>query len=491
MDALFKLEMMAKDMDIILNITSKELKYNAYSTEVITNINLLISALVELDDGMKSILSQYPENNLTESMNELAKYFEDIISCYELNESNLIEDIFINYLTPKFRKFYENLDRYIFKTTGIKKAIVTGVNDLSINIEELIDFKKCRIVAFISDNSELQGKYIKDIPIFGRSAIPFINYDYLIISDYFNCNLEKKRVININDYKKYYYDYEIFRAYDSYFNCQKPIDGFITGLSYAEVGIDTEQLSYDVINIAVSSQDLFYDYKWAKMILNNQEIGATVKFAIIGMSYYSFEYDLSKSNLKNRVYNYYPFFRTSRDHPFAQEIVNSYTKFEQVASEIFKKDYNTIFYNLLKEKSDSWWNGMVSEVMDKGKIEKDKWIIERDCDKDYPETVQENTRILREYILLLKSKKITPIIVICPTSKHYHTDFSHRIKNEYKDIINKIKCEFDVEVFDYFDSNAFSDEDFYHVSHLNKNGAMKFTKLLNDRLVNVKLDKIT
>lgn len=489
MDTFFKLEMIAKDMNILLNVTSKELKYNAYSTEVTTNINLLISALVELNTGMEPILLHNPENRLTESMNELAKYFEDIISCYELNQINLIEDIFLNSLTLKFRKFYKDLSTYFCNITAVKKAIVTGVNDLSINIDQLIDTNKCKIVAFISDNNELQGTYIKDIPVFARNEIPFINYDYLIISDYFTCNLEEKVIININDYKKQYYDYEVFRAYASYFNCKNPLDGFITGLSYAEVGIDTSHLPYNVLNVAVSSQDLFYDYQWAKMILTNHEIGSNVKFAIIGMSYYSFQYDLSKSSLKNKVHNYYPFFKTFRKHPSSEEVIENYIKFQQVASEIFVKEYNTILYNLFKDNSESWWDDMVSKAMDKDAIERDKWIVERDCCKDYPETVQENIRILREYISLLKSKEIIPIIVTCPTSKHYYSKFSLRIKEEYMELMNIIKNEFDIQVFDYFESNAFSDEDFYHVSHLNKNGAKKFTMLLNDRLKNIKLGK--
>ncbi|MDD7794389.1 nucleoside-diphosphate sugar epimerase/dehydratase [Clostridium sp. 'White wine YQ'] len=485
MDTFLKLEMMAKDINILIKTTSEELKYDVYSTVVIDNINLLISTLVELNEGMKVILSQHPENNLTEGLDKLAEDIEAILYSYESNDSILIEEIFIKFLTPRFEKFYKDLDKYFFKITGVKKAIVLGVNDISIHIEELVDCNKCRIVAFISDNSELQGKYINDIPIHKRDEIPLINYEYLIITDYFNCNLENKIIVNINDYIKYHYDYEVFRAYSSYFNCTKPLDGFITGISYAEVGIDTAQLSYDAINVAVSSQDLFYDYQWAKMILNNQDIGADVRFAIIGMSYYSFEYDLSKSSLKDRVYKYYPFFRESRNHTVPQEIIDNYVKFEQASSEIFKKDYNSTFYNLLKAINESSWNNNVSNVMNKEKIEKDKTVIERDCNKDYPETVVENTKILREYILLLKSKKIKPIIVICPTSKVYYTNFSERIKEEYKSIMNKMKDEFDVEILDYFDSTDFLDEDFYHISHLNKNGAIKFTKLLNDRLINI------
>lgn len=56
--------------------------------------------------------------------------------------------------------------------------------------------------------------------------------------------------------------------------------------------------------------------------------------------------------------------------------------------------------------------------------------------------------------------------------------------------MNKIKDEFDVEILNYFDSADFSDEDFYHISHLNKNGAIKFSKLLNDRLINMKVGEI-
>ncbi|WML35481.1 hypothetical protein [Clostridium sp. OS1-26] len=163
-------------------------------------------------------------------------------------------------------------------------------------------------------------------------------------------------------------------------------------------------------------------------------------------------------------------------------MIDNYIKFEQVASEIFKKDYNMILHNFLNEQNKSWWDDMISGILDDEKAEIYKWVVEKDCNKDYPETVKENTKILQEYISLLKSKKITPIIVVCPTSRYYYEKFSPRIKEEFEKIINKIKEEFDVEVFDYFDSNIFLKEDFYDVSHLNKNGTMKFTKLLNDKL---------
>ncbi|WPC41051.1 hypothetical protein [Clostridium sp. JS66] len=426
-------------------------------------------------------MPQYIQSNLIEYIDELVKYFKKIIYCCEINENNLIEDIFESYLIPRFSEFRKGMGNSFFNITSIKK-VVMDIECLLANIEELMDLQRCKIVAIVSNDNKFQGKYVNDIPVFGQDEIHYVNYDYMIVS---NCSMfaqDEKRVININDYLKDYYHYEVFRAYANYFNCKKPFEGFITGLSYAEVGIDAAQLPYNVANVAVSSQDLFYDYQWAKMILNNDEIVDDIKFAIIGLGYYSFEYDLSKSNFKNLIYNYYPFFGITRNHPCSKEMVDNYDKFEQMASQIFKKDYNIILHNFLDKQNKSWWNNMINGILDDEKAEQYKWVVEKDCNKDYPETVKENTKILQDYISLLKSKKITPIIVACPTSSYYYEKFSPRIKEEFEKIINKIKEEFDVEILDYFDSKIFLKEDFYDVSHLNKNGTMKFTKLLKDKL---------
>ncbi|GFZ30976.1 hypothetical protein CSC2_15020 [Clostridium zeae] len=477
-----EIEMIAKNINIIINMTSEKIDDDPYSKEVIDTINSLISAFVHLNNEMNLVFLQYPKSNLNEDMNEIANNFEELIKCYESRESILIKDIFMNKLVLKFNVLYKNLSEFFSNITGVKKIIVIGVNKLSNKIGSLIDKGKYEIIAFISDDVELRGKWLNGIPIHGSEESKWIKYDYVISASNSNWHLQENNSINIYDYIKRYYDYEIYRAYDYYVKCKGSLDSFVTGISYAEVAINTQQLPYNIINLAVSSQDLFYDYEWAKMVLNNNEIAKNIKFAIIGLSYYSFEYDLSKSNFKDRVYMYYSIFKTCHSHPYYDEIIKSYNKFHKVASKIFKRDYMDSIYSLLKENSDSLWESLVSGVMDEEVIERDKWMVEKDCDKNYPLTVEENTMILKKYLSLLKSKEIKPIVVICPVSKHYYSKFSPRIKAEFIDIMNKIKNEFDIEVLDYFESKEFTDQDFYNVSHLNKDGAKKFTKLLNDSI---------
>lgn len=81
------LEMIAKNMNIIINMASEKVDDDPYSTEVIDTINSLISALVNLNDEMDLVFSQYPNNNLNGDMDEIAKYFEELIKCYESKES--------------------------------------------------------------------------------------------------------------------------------------------------------------------------------------------------------------------------------------------------------------------------------------------------------------------------------------------------------------------------------------------------------------------
>lgn len=141
---------------------------------------------------------------------------------------------------------------------------------------------------------------------------------------------------------------------------------------------------------------------------------------------------------------------------------------------------------LLKELYEKRWNNFISSKLTKERIVTGIKIAEKDSKKNYPLTVEENILILRKYIRLLKSNHITPIIVICPTTKYYYNNLSVDIKERFRNLINDIEDIEKIKVLDYFESNKFGENDFYDVSHLNKDGSKKFTKfIINDILKNV------
>lgn len=108
---------------------------------------------------------------------------------------------------------------------------------------------------------------------------------------------------------------------------------------------------------------------------------------------------------------------------------------------------------------------------------------ELDCNKNYPKTVVENTKILKDYLELLMTNNIKPIIVVCPVTKYYSKYFSVRIKEEFLEIINKLQRDYNFQYIDYFESELFDDSLFYDVSHLTFEGGEKFTMLLNEEIL--------
>lgn len=106
-------------LNMILNMTSEQMQHNVYSSNVINNINLLIDALVSVNDNIEPILLL--DEELEENIEELAKYFVDIINCYDHNESDEVKDIFKNQLTPKFRKLYKTFDLYSYNMKSVRR----------------------------------------------------------------------------------------------------------------------------------------------------------------------------------------------------------------------------------------------------------------------------------------------------------------------------------------------------------------------------------
>lgn len=243
----------------------------------------------------------------------------------------------------------------------------------------------------------------------------------------------------------------------------------ITGISYFVTGIRGEYLDRIGINLAFDSQDLYYDYNIAKYLLENYN--NKVKYSIIGLNYYSFQYDLSLSSLKDNVKLYYPRLKKSHNFDLLECDYDRLSINKNIANKILKITNN--------EKYE-----LINELIPLTEQRNLKYIgvkqAELDCKKNYPKTVVENKNILRRYLELLNNYDIKPIMVICPTSKYYYRYFDCKIKDEFFNIISELRKEYNFQFIDYFESDLFDDSLFYDVSHLTYEGGEKFTRILNE-----------
>lgn len=348
--------------------------------------------------------------------------------------------------------------------------------------------KNVEVISFLDNDSKKWGQKFEGININKPEYIKQIEYDFIVIlsqEDY----MIYSQLLSMGVKKEKIFRYVTFFIFINnilknkislYEKNREKFEILVTGLSYFVEGINVDILSKGCINFSYDSQDLYYDYKIAKYLIENKN--SIFKYCIIGLSYYSFQYDLSLSNMKNNVNIYYDVFKDShnfyiKDRKFIENKIKVKEEMN-IAYKIFNVSYKNV------NGSDIYGIYFNNESFIEFKDEKNKQEIglmqaEKDCNKNYPNTVSENIKIIKEYLYLLKSHNIKPIIVVCPTSKYYYNNFSDVIKEEFFSIINNLRKEFTFQFIDYFDSNEFDDGDFRDVSHLNTSGGDKFTQILN------------
>lgn len=363
-----------------------------------------------------------------------------------VNKSNNFKDL----INSKLKEIGYYIKRY--------NVILLGNYSRCIKFKEYFD--EWNVVEIIDIEKLYRGNYILNLERY--------KYDYIFVVE----ELKEDITIECNENNVYFFedykstviegvDYKILNMLT-----KSEINGLITGLSYAEVGIN-ESINDNFINFSFSSQDLYYDFKLVKYLFNFKQIEDNLKYVIINMAYYSFDYDMTKTNAKNRI------------HRYINYVMDYHNNDNFIELDIIRSFYEK--------------NNTFSSYINMNKIKKEK-ILKSDDDIGiyeakknssmyYEDTRRENEKIFEEYILFLKGKNIMPIIVICPASKYYRENFNYKKKDEYYNILNKFKNKYNFQVIDYFESNLFEDDDFWDYSHLNGKGAEKFTKILKKEII--------
>lgn len=241
----------------------------------------------------------------------------------------------------------------------------------------------------------------------------------------------------------------------------------ISDISYHNDGIDADTFlrsaGKKAFNCALRGQDLFYDKKIAELLEKDGLLNC-VRYWCIGLSYYSFEYDMSKASNAWEIIRYYPYIK--EPHNLMQrEWFNEYVN-------IRKKEISNweIYYHIFGKRP-------------KYEISYDsaKACAIADFNKNYPITRWENKKILQSFVQFLLNRNIKPIIVVMPAVQGYVENCPSKFKhNFYHDLQECLNGE-DIQILDYFGSYYGAFDDWYHVSHFNKKGAERFTeKLIQD-----------
>lgn len=446
--------------------------------------SLIIDNIVKVNDLISNSESyNFFQSDIEHIADSVVKIVESI---------NLGQSIIIHKDLSELKRRVYNLKLKLEERIKYRILIYGNSNTIPI-AEKLLDGNKSMVINIInttdiySNKNRLTDAFYQAINVIRDSL-----FDYILIMDdkiellnvmLKNNLIEQEAIIN------YYNHYLVLADYTSYSYLKKfflfskenrNYDGIITGLSYAEKGIDHNVLDHSFFNFAASGQDLYYDFEILKYCLDFQDFRETVKYCIIGLSYYSFEYDLTLSRSSIVTERYLP--NLGKCHHYKN--INEYKRNTQIVEKIFVNGYVEYIYNIFKNVNDNIYNNHMNQEFDSSvlsfnEVNEQIKLVKTDYNKNYPKTIQENILILNEFIDKLKANKIKPIIVVLPVSKFY-AEYTPIDKIElFNSIIKDIIQENNVQFIDCYDNHNFPDSYFHDSSHLNYKGAKEFSKLLN------------
>ena len=264
------------------------------------------------------------------------------------------------------------------------------------------------------------------------------------------------------------------------------VEVLILGNSHATYGVDPKQFSLYTYNLANSGQTLYFDKRLTLSFINRLP---HLWFVFISVDYHSLYsstqgardkwlYYASGLKYKNKSYfleNISPFLfgygPKLSISLMRKEIKDWYKKSNnQDPDKIMYKGYLSyigkvaVFNERTYQKRAKATSDLVLKSVEKNEIIKD----------------------LEDFIAFLKSRNITPILFAAPTFKEYNVFLDSNVLQQNESDIYLLCKKYSIDYWDYSHDNSFEKQAFFDCDHLNKDGAVRFSKMLNKRLNDLK-----
>ncbi len=200
--------------------------------------------------------------------------------------------------------------------------------------------------------------------------------------------------------------------------------------------------------------------------------GGILRYALIGLAPFTFNYDLSKAiNLNFLMLHYLIAFGDVHNFHMPADVYGTLLRKEYYSQRLPIEPFD--LNNPFGVKKPLTFMGHKERLGAREAI--NSW-----AKKYYPDTRDENVKILDDYLTLCEENNIRPIIFLPPTTEGYKKHFNKRIIDEFYYLVGQACRKHPSAVFiDGWKLQGSTDADFYDASHMNIQGAAKFSAFLN------------
>jgi len=297
--------------------------------------------------------------------------------------------------------------------------------------------------------------------------------------------------IDIFDYDRLYLSGKL----QSLSSSRNDVSIVLGGSSYAMVGLREDMMPHPAVNLAVNAQDPYFAFLAAETA---KKICRKIDTVVIAGGYYFWHTDMSdnpsdyyKSVLTRTNYpvlkslhNYkgerLSPMQQSQSDPFIEKMFDFQRLCEKENNKISARLATLAYYN--DDINPRPANGMLqylfreqsNEINDKAA----KARAQAHNGNFNLKHIEDNMRLLSNFLLRMKKKRVRVILLIPPVTKFYRPHSMPELRETVCESLEPVKKEFNFTFLDLFDSPDFDVFDFQDYDHLNDKGAEKLSKII-------------
>ena len=257
------------------------------------------------------------------------------------------------------------------------------------------------------------------------------------------------------------------------------IEVLILGSSHAMDGVDPTQFTLYAQNLAFVNQYIYFDRKLVEKYL---PVLPKLRYVLLTLDYNSLYIDHEKE--RDFFYKYY-YGINYKDHTFYKEsFLQSF--FVYTPETTLSLMLNSLKGNRMKTLERGWVN--FQKRNDKVVMSAEKNELRAKIIINGIETGKEGGSVLNEFeefIKFLLSKGITPILVSYPNYSLLKSFLDKSVIEKNRNFGNELNQKYQIPFLNYFDDDSFTVSDFYNCDHLNRTGAAKLSKKINEVIMNM------
>ncbi|NDV18845.1 hypothetical protein GO013_05350 [Pseudodesulfovibrio sp. JC047] len=222
----------------------------------------------------------------------------------------------------------------------------------------------------------------------------------------------------------------------------------ITGNSYAFNGFNADVFDHEMLNLALSSQDLATDYALVREAVHRLS-ASRIDAVFITLYHYIFDYEAAKR----------PGIDTSHIYSFLD------------SPNITASAYADIFHHDLNTKVRDSFSQTITPTM----VRNAPASAHSRSNKVYPASQKRNVSTLNAMLAFLHEKAIRPIFLIMPMHDSYIAGISPTQATAFYAMVSELSKTYDVPVLDAL-KNQYPDTAYGDPTHLNRYGSRLFSQ---------------